>query len=59
MLDDLLAGPGPLALEPLAREIALQVISHMKEVVAVKKWALPEDQEVRDPFPWETRAGED
>ncbi len=59
VLDDLLAGPGPLALEPLAREIALQVISHMKEVVAVKKWALPEDQEVRDPFPWETRAGEE
>ncbi len=53
VLDDLFAGPGPLELEPLVREIVLQIISHMKDVVAVKKWALPEDQEVRTPFPWE------
>ncbi len=59
VLDDVLSGPGPLELEPLLREIALQVISHMKEVVAVKKWALPEEQGARTPFPWEVHDGGD
>jgi len=53
VLDDVLSGPGPTELEPLAREISLQVIAHMKDVVAVKKWALPEDEKTRRPFPWE------
>ena len=59
VVDDLFTGPGPLELEPLIREIVLQVISHMKEVVAVKKWALPEDQDTRPPFPWELLEPED
>jgi len=33
--------------EVLAREITLNVIEHMKATVAIKKWALPEDQKHR------------
>ena len=29
----------------------------MKDVVAVKKWALPEDERPRRPFPWEVAGG--
>ncbi len=54
VLDELLAGPVVAEAETLTREIVLQVIDHMKDVVAVKKWALPEDQRPRVPFPWES-----
>lgn len=56
-LEELLAGPAVAETEALAREISLAVIAHMKDVVAVKKWALPEDQERRQRFPWEVREG--
>ncbi len=39
VLDDLFYGPAVVEIEGLAKEISLQVIDHMKEVVAVKKWA--------------------
>ena len=44
-----------MELEALAKDISLQVIDHMKEVVAVKKWALPDEQEKRPPMPWESK----
>jgi hypothetical protein len=44
-LDDLFYGPGLVEIEVVAREITLQVIEHMQEVVRVKKWALPEESE--------------
>lgn len=54
VLDELLTGPAVAEAETLTRDIVLQVIDHMKDVVAVKKWALPEDQRPRVPFPWES-----
>jgi hypothetical protein len=41
MVDDVFYGPGLEEMEALVKEIALQVIGHMKEVVEVKKWMLP------------------
>ncbi len=55
--EELVAGPVVAEAETLAREIVLGVISRMKDVVAVKKWALPEGQERRIPFPWEDVSG--
>ena len=46
-------GPALVELESLAKDISLQVIDHMKEVVAVKKWALPDEKAQRPPMPWE------
>ena len=41
VVDDVFYGPGLEETEALIKEIALQVIEHMKEVVEVKKWMLP------------------
>jgi len=42
VFDDIVYGPGLAETEALVKEITLQVIDHMKEVVAIKKWTLPE-----------------
>jgi hypothetical protein len=54
ILEALFYGPALAELESLAKDISLQVIDHMKEVVTVKKWALPDEQGKRPPMPWET-----
>jgi len=41
--DDLFYGPGLAEIEKLVKEISLNVIDHMKNVVAVKKWTLGDD----------------
>jgi hypothetical protein len=56
VLDDLFYGPGLAEIEGLVREITLQVLDHMKDVVRVRKWALPDDTEKRPPMPWEPDA---
>ncbi len=53
VLDDLFYGPALAQIETIAREISLQVINQMKDVVMVKKWALPKEQAQRPPMPWE------
>ena len=53
VLDAVFYGPALTEIESLTREISLQVISHMKDVVVVKKWSLPDDQDRRPPMPWE------
>jgi hypothetical protein len=45
ILDALFYGPALAELESLAKEISIEVIDHMKEVVAVKKWAQPDKPE--------------
>lgn len=40
----LLTGDGVAALEPLVREIALEVIEKMKATVSVRKWALSDEE---------------
>jgi hypothetical protein len=54
ILEAVFYGPALAELESLAKDISLQVIDHMKEVVAVKKWALPDEQDGRPPMPWES-----
>lgn len=56
VLNDLFYGPGVAQIESLVKEITLQVLDHMMDVVKVKKWALPEDQSPRPPMPWEPGA---
>ena len=56
ILDDVFYGPGLAQIESLVKEITLQVLDHMMEVVQVKKWALPDDQQKRPPMPWEPGA---
>ena len=53
ILEALFYGPALVELESLAKDISIQVIDHMKEVVVVKKWALPDEQGRRPPMPWE------
>lgn len=53
ILEALFYGPALAELESLAKDISLQVIDHMKEVVVVKKWALPDKQVKRPAMPWE------
>ena len=53
ILEALFYGPALAELESLAKDITLQVIDHMKEVVAVKKWALPDEDGKRPAMPWE------
>ena len=53
ILDALFYGPALAELESLAKDISLQVIDHMMDVVKVKKWALPDEGEGRPPMPWE------
>jgi hypothetical protein len=43
VLDDLFYGPGLVEIEGLVKEITLNVIDHMKNVVAVKKWTLGDE----------------
>ena len=59
ILDDVFYGPGVAQMESLIREITLQVLDHMMDVVNVKKWALPEGQQTRPPMPWEPGALDD
>jgi len=53
VVEEIVGGPVLGEAEALGREIAIGVIDRMKDVVAIKKWALPEGQERRSPFPWE------
>jgi hypothetical protein len=53
LLEALFYGPALAELESLAKDISLQVIDHMMDVVKVKKWALPDEDEGRPPMPWE------
>ena len=56
ILEDIFYGPGLAQFESMIKEITLQVIDHMRDVVSVKKWALPDDQQKRPPMPWEPGA---
>jgi hypothetical protein len=56
ILEDVFYGPGLAEIESLVKEITLQVLDHMQDVVKVKKWALPDEQEKRPPMPWEPGA---
>lgn len=53
ILDELFDGPALAEIESLAKEISLQVIHQMKDVVMVKKWSLPDQPAKRPPMPWE------
>jgi hypothetical protein len=59
VLDDVFYGPGLAHLETLVKEITLQVIDHMVDVVQVKKWALPDGEDKRPLMPWEPGALDD
>jgi len=41
IIDAVAYGPGLAQVEALTKDVTLQVIDHMKEVVTVKKWSLP------------------
>jgi hypothetical protein len=56
VVDDVFYGPGLVEIEELTKEITLQVLEHMMDVVRVQKWALPDDQQKRPPMPWEPGA---
>ena len=56
ILEALFYGPALAELESLAKDISIQVIDHMKEVVVVKKWALPDEEAKRPAMPWEEDA---
>jgi len=56
VLDDVFYGPGLVEMEVLVKDITLQVLEHMMDVVSVKKWALADDQTRRPPMPWEPGA---
>ncbi|HHQ48286.1 MAG TPA: hypothetical protein ENK19_05320 [Acidobacteria bacterium] len=58
VLGEVFYGPAVTEIERLAKGITLEVISHMKDVVAVKKWALPDQDKPRPPMPWETTVEE-
>jgi len=53
VIDELFDGPALAEIEAVAKEISLQVIAQMKDVVMVKKWSLPDEQSKRPPMPWE------
>ena len=57
ILEELFYGPALVELEGLIKDITMQVIDHLQEVVKVKKWALPDDQPKRHPMPWEEASG--
>jgi hypothetical protein len=59
ILDELFDGPALAEIESLAKEISLQVIHQMKDVVIVKKWSLPDEQAKRTPMPWERDGSDD
>ncbi len=56
VLDDVFYGPALVEIEVIVKEITLQVLEHMMDVVSVKKWATPTDQQPRPPMPWESDA---
>jgi hypothetical protein len=56
VLDDIFYGPGLVEMEILVKEITLQILENMMDIVKVKKWALPDDQQGRPPMPWEPGA---
>ncbi len=58
IIENIFASPALSEFESLAREISLQVIDHMKEVVEVKKWSLPEEQVPRPAMSWEDSSAE-
>ncbi len=45
VLEGVFYGPYLAEIETVAKEISLQVIDNMKDVVAIKKWARPEQEE--------------
>ena len=52
IVDAVAYGPGLAHVEMLTKDVTLQVIDHMKEVVTVKKWSLPpEEARRKDPSP--------
>ncbi len=53
ILDELFYGPALVEIESLAKDISLQIIDQMRDVVTVKKWALPDEEKKRPPMPWE------
>ncbi len=59
IIDAFFEGPALAELESLVRDISLQVIDHMKEVVAVQKWAVPDGEAERPPMPWENESSEE
>ena len=59
VLDELFYGPALPKIEAIAKEISLQVINQMKDVVMVKKWALPKEQAQRSSMPWEGGSSEE
>jgi len=54
VLDEIFDGPARAEIERVAKEISLQIIPQMKDVVMVKKWSLPDEQVKRPPMPWES-----
>lgn len=58
ILDELFYGPALVEIESLAKDISLQIIDQMRDVVTVKKWALPDEEKKRPPMPWEDGASE-
>lgn len=59
ILNDVFYGPSLVQAESIVKEITLQVLDHMMDVVKVQKWALPENQTPRPPMPWEPGALDD
>jgi hypothetical protein len=53
ILESVFYGPALAEVESLAKDISLEVIDHMKDVVGVKKWAVPDSPGARPPLPWE------
>jgi len=53
ILDALFYGPALAELESLAKAISIDVIDHIKDVVAVKKWAQPDEPDDDPPMPGE------
>jgi hypothetical protein len=56
VLDDVFYGPGLAHIETLVKEITIQVIDHMMDVVQVKKWSVPDGEDRRPLMPWEPGA---
>ena len=54
VIDAVSTGPALEELESLVKEITIQVLDRMKDVVSVKKWALPDEQNGRPTMPWES-----
>lgn len=53
MESDLLDETALEQIDEVIREISVEVIEKMKDVVAVKKWSLPEEERPRPPAAWE------